>query len=357
MSRIGDGGGHPCTLWVAQNYAYLGNYDRAIEIGEAEDEEDHGCNKSGIRGYVADVMFKHDKKEEADKLLNETVQAVESGKMALHRDFIVSLVLHGKTDTAVRLSTTIPVVDQFSWSGRDPVQSDYKRYPAIILRVLLMNDREAEAMKVIDEWKDPRGKAWAIWKLCRWNQEEHLDKKKPSLFTPELKTRWSDFLAKHADTLDAPLAIMRAEEWNSMAECLLEFGAKAAAAKVLDKVLGILKDVMPFTNEQRELNIYAGWDGKHGHIPILTQTGALLLKAGESDKADIAFVAAVQACAEYKPGLFSENLRKVLDKYTACKGVISPEQIRIAPDGGRNIYSDGLRYRWDRDLFMGVPIV
>lgn len=348
VSQRSDGGDHNPTLWVARGYAHRGDYARAIEIGEFGQS-----GECGMRGYVADVMFQHGKTEEAEKLLDETVQAVDAGKMKPHRDLIVSLVLHRRTDEAVRISTSIPVEGEYDWDWDRGLPTDYKRDPVRILQTLLVNDREAEAMKLIDEWKDPRGKAWGIWTLCRWNQEEFLRKDKPSLFTPEWKKRWTEFLVNYADTLEEPFAWYRVDEWNNAAECLIAFGEIAAAVKVLDKVPGIMKEMEPPGRTGDPYSFRSP-----GVIPVLNRTGLLLTKAGEREKADVIFVHAVRVCAD-KPenGKKSTNLMYTLVEYEICKNAESPEQIRVFPGfGRRNVSYTPMRELWKRNLFMNVSV-
>jgi hypothetical protein len=223
-------------LYIARGYADTKNYAAAIEVGGAAAGE-YGSD-SGIRGYVAHVMFKHGKKQDANKLLVETLREIDKGTMTLHRDFIVGLALCGRIDDALRLSTSKPVIDR---SEHDEPTNKYSEHPTLILNCLLVSNREKEAMQLVDDWKVDRGKANAIWTLFRWNKEEHLDKKTASLLTQVWKKRWTDFLVRYMDTLDEPDTVLYATEGYRTAECLIGMDANDAALAVLDKVLAVIQ--------------------------------------------------------------------------------------------------------------------
>ena len=326
-------------LYVARGYANAGDYAGALEVGGSAGGE--YCSDSGIRGYTAHAMLQHGKKEEAEKLLTETLREVDNGTMTLHRDFIVGLILCGKIDDAIRLSTTMPVVDRSEHS--EPTDK-YSQYPTIVLRSLLMTSRESDAVKIIDEWNHAAGKAWGIRTLIQWDYEEHLGKGNASLITPELKKRWRDFLVDYADTFEEPNAINRIGEWYRTAECLVDLDAKESALKVLDKAL----------TDIPRLELGIPDHIRSNSINVRVQTGRMLIRLGECEKADIAFVAAVKECSLYEQAYRkAESLRYTLFDYTEAL-LDKPEEIRTWPgyiksENDRHIRT--MRYLWERSLF------
>ena len=350
VSREISTSGHDPVLYKARRYADEGKYERAIGIGGAEGRQ-YGCSDSGIRGYTAHVMFNKGEKEQAEKLLKETIKSIESGKMSLHRDFIVGLTLCGQTSEAVRLSRLVSIdKDEGDWYKLQP--DDYRRFPSLILPALLINDREEEAIKVIDDWYDDCGKAWGIKMLCRWNQEEYIRKGKASFFTPETKERWTKFLVNYADTINEPVVHLRVEKWNGAAASLIELGAdKAAVMKILDKSLNTMSTVWESYNSERE-----GIEGsKYIQISVRVHTGVLLSRLDEQDKSDAAFVAAVRSSVE------AGHIRDILSEYVICRCAASPEPIRTDIRffsryfGSSQIYS--LRESWENHLFMTIMVV
>ena len=335
-------------LSIARGYANAGDYASALEVGGSAGGV--YCSDSGIRGYVAYAMFQHGKKEEADQLLTETLRKIDSGDMSLHRDFIVGLMLCGKIDDAIRLSTTLPVVDR---SEHEEPTDQYVKQPTIILKCLLMMGREAEAVQLIDEWKHAAGKAWGIWILTQWDFEEHGN---VSLLTPELKQRWIDFLVNYADTLEEPNVTTRMGEWYRAAECLIDLGDKESALKVLDKALVDIHDFEPMPPDHR----------RYGSVQVRVQTGRLLIRLGEREKADIAFVAAIQDTSLYiSESLYlqnhgkAESLKYILFDYTQALQD-KPEDIRTWPgyQPSENYRPPmTLRYLWEHRLFSTYMIM
>ena len=332
-------------LSIARGYAEAGDYASALEVGGSAGGE--FCSDSGIRGYTAHAMLRHGKKEEAEKLLAETLHEVDNGTMTLHRDFIVGLLLCGRIDDAIRLSTARPVADR---SEHSEPTDQYAQQPTILLQCLLMTDHEAEAVKLVDEWKQAAGKAWGIGILIRWNHEEHLGQGVDSLITPELKKRWTDFLINYADTLEEPNAINRIGEWYRAAECLIDLDANEAALKVLDKALVDVPKLEQGLPDHIRSN----------SIHVRVQTGRMLVRLGEYEKADIAFVAAVKEGTLYeKEYRKAESLKYTLFDYTEALQD-KPEDIRTwsgygKSENDRRIRT--LRYLWERRLFSQYMIM
>jgi hypothetical protein len=333
-------------LYIARDYADAGDYAGAMEVGGSAGGQ--YCSDSGIRGYTAHAMFKQGKKEEAEKLLTDTLREIDGGKMTLHRDFIVGLALCGKVDDALRVSATLPVHDR---SEHDEPTDKYAKNPSLVFTCLLMSDRDAEAVKLIDELKDAPSKAWGIRSLIQWDYEEYIVKEKASLLSPELRKRWTDFLVNYADTLEEPNVINRIGELYRAAECLMDLGYKPAALKVLDKAM---KDINNFDKELPDHLRYGSYYAR-------VQTGRLLLRLGERQKADTAFVAAIQDIALYKGDgshtLYLQNHRKaeslgyILFYYTDALSEAKPEQIRTwggyqRSENDSRIGYMTLRYLW-----------
>ena len=272
-------------LYIARGYAQDSDYAGAIEVGGAAAGE-YGSD-SGIKGYVAHAMFKHGKKAEAEKLLTETLREIDSGTTTLHRDFIVGLALCGRIDDALRVSKTFPVVDLSE--HREPTDKHSKQ-PTLILRCLLMTDREKEAMQLVEDWKVDSGKALGIWTLLRWNLEEHLDKGTKSLFTEEWKKRWSDFLVRYMDTLEESDAILFMTECYRAAESLIGLGTDDAALKVLDKVLAVIEKYDPDIPDHV----------RSGSVDARKQVGKLLIRLRQREKAEIVFASAIKESSMYE---------------------------------------------------------
>jgi len=341
-------------LYIARNYADAGDYAGALEVGGAAAGR-YGSDP-GIRGYVAHVMFQHGKKEEAETLLTETLRAIDNGSMPLHRDFIVGLILCGKVDDAVQRITTMQVVDP-SEPHRDGIPAyQYAKTPMLLLRSLLMSGREAEAVKLVDEWKFPNGKAWGIRTLLQWNQEEYLDKGTASFFTPELNVRWIDFLIHYANTLEEPSVTARLEEWYRTAECLTDLGAREAALKILDKAL---EDIGDFDKTLPESPGSGTAHIRSDSVNTRIQIGRLLIRLGEREKADIAFTAAIKDFSLIRIHHLID-LRVILFNYTDFLLEEKPEHIRTwSGYQKRNALSRPrtLRTQWKDRLFSMYMIM
>jgi tetratricopeptide (TPR) repeat protein len=300
-------------LYIARAYADAGDYAGAMEVGGAA-AGSFGSD-SGIKGYVAHTMFKHGKKDDADKLLTDTLREIDNGDTMLHQDFIVGLALCDRIEDAIRLSMSFPVTGR---SENENPTDQHSKQPTLILHCLLTTHREKEAMQLIDDWKYGAGKAWAIWTFLRWNLEEHLDKGTESLLTREWKKRWTDFLVNYVDTLDEPNAINRAGEYYRAAECLIGLGAEPAALNVLNKALAVIQ------NHDRSIPDHS----RFGSVNVRIQTGKLLIRLGQYEKAEIAFVSAVQDCSMHEKDYRSVgSLKEVLSEYSGVLMEDNPECI------------------------------
>ena len=329
-------------LSIARGYADAGDYASALEVGGSAASE--FASDSGIRGYVAYAMFRHGKIEEAEQLLNETLREIEDGTMSLHLDFIVGLLLCGKIDEAIRLGATADSQNE------EPIFFS-SRHPIRFFTPLLMVGREAEAIRLVDEWQHAAGKVWGIQQIIRWNHEEHLAKGNASLLTPELKERWIDFLIGFADTLEEPNPTNRVGAWYRAAECLIDLGAEEAALRVLDKALEATREY------DRTIPAHL----RSGSVNVRVQVGRLFVRLGEREKGDIAFVRAI-ADGSLHDRDFSraESLRHTLFQYTDTLLEENPENIRtwagyMRSENNRHIRT--LRTFGEHRLFSDIMVL
>ena len=306
-------------IYIARRYADDGDYAGAIEAGG---------NDSAIKGYTAYAMFQHGKKEEAEKLLTETLREIDGGMAALHADFVAGLVLCGRVADAVRL--TMP-------SEGEEMPDLRSQQPDVILKCLLMSGREAEALKLVDEWKYDHGKAWAIWRLTQWNQEEYLDKGAAPFLTPERRKHYAGFMVNYTDTLKDGI------HWH--AEILLDLDAKEAALKILLKALAVVHYVDPRVSLLDQFNA----------VNSRLQMGKMLIRLGEREKADAAFTALIKICARLEPDYRKvDSLRGILFEYAESLMEEKPERIRTWSGYAKsenNSSAMTLRYLWNSSLF------